>query len=145
MKKHFLSFVQRGLCAAVFGPIVLAIIYFILGASGVVETLAVNEVSLGIISISFMAFIAGGITEVYQIERLPVFFAALLHGAALYLDYLLMYLLNGWLGQGSAPLLVFTAVFVLGYALVWLIIYLSARQKTKKMNQTIERTENKGC
>ena len=139
MKKHLLSFVLRGLCAAAFGPIVLAVIFFFLGQSGVVETLTVNEVSLGIISISFMAFIAGGITEVYQIERLPVFFAALLHGGVLYLDYLIMYLLNGWLGQGVTPFLIFTAVFLLGYALIWLIIYLSVRQKTKKLNQTMEK------
>ena len=136
MKKHFLAFVMRGLCAAVFGPIVLAIVYFCLGQKGVVETLTVNEVSLGILSISFMAFIAGGITEVSQIERIPVFFAALLHGGVLYLDYLLMYLLNGWLKKGVTPFLVFTLIFVLGYALVWLFIYLYTRKKTKKLNQS---------
>ena len=145
MKKHLRSFVLRGLCAAVFGPIVLAVVYFFIGVGGVTETLRVNEVSLGILSISFMAFIAGGITQVYQIERLPVFTAALLHGAVLYLDYLLMYALNGWLEKRLAPFLIFTAVFVLGYAFVWLIIYLSNREKIKRVNQTMKKTEKKGC
>ncbi len=141
MKQHILSFVLRGLCAAAFGPIVLAIIYFCLGQSGVTETLTVNEVCLGILSITLMAFIAGGITTVYGIERLPVFTAALLHGVVLYLDYLFIYLLNGWLKNGLAPFLVFTAIFVLGYALVWLVIYFSTRRKTVGLNANMK----KGC
>ena len=141
MKKHIRSFLLRGLCAAVFGPIVLAIVYFCLGQSGVTETLTVNEVSLGILSISLMAFVAAGVTEVYQIERLPVFTAALLHGAVLYLDYLLLYLLNGWLKQELTSFLVFTGIFVLGYALVWLVIYFSTRRKTIGLNKNMK----KGC
>lgn len=141
MRKHILSFVLRGLCAAVFGPIVLAIIYFCLGQSGVTETLTVNEVCLGIFSTALMAFVAAGITVVYGVERLPVFTAALLHGAVLYFDYLLLYLLNGWLEQGLTPFLVFTAIFVLGYALVWLIVYLSTRRKTAGLNENMK----KGC
>lgn len=144
MKKHIRSFLLRGLCAAVFGPIVLAIVYFCLGQSGVTETLTVNEVSLGVLSISFMAFVAAGVTEVYQVERLPVFTAALLHGVVLYLDYLFMYFLNGWLEKKLDSFLIFTTIFALGYALVWLIIYLSNREKIKQVNQTLKKTEEKG-
>jgi uncharacterized membrane protein YesL len=88
-----------------------------------------------------MAFVAAGVTEVYQIERLPVFTAALLHGAVLYLDYLLLYLLNGWLKQELTSFLVFTGIFVLGYALVWLVIYFSTRRKTIGLNKNMK----KGC
>ena len=64
MKKHILDFIKRGFVAMGFGPILLAIIYAILGATRVIETIAVGEVVLGVLSISLMAFIAAGITVV---------------------------------------------------------------------------------
>ena len=39
MKKCVMEFVRRGLMAAAGGPVILAIIYGILGAVGVIETL----------------------------------------------------------------------------------------------------------
>lgn len=137
MKKFILKFVQRGFIGATFGPIVLAIIYGILGKTGVAETLATNEVVLGILSVSFMAFIAAGITCIYESERLPVAISALIHGLILYVDYAMMYLLNGWIADGIAPFLIFTAIFFLGYCAVWLIIYLYTRSKTKALNQKL--------
>ena len=94
MKKYLPQFFLRGLCAMGFGPIVLAIIYGSLGAAGIAASLTPTEVCLGILSIALMAFIAGGVTMVYQIESLPLLSAILLHGGALYLDYLIMYLLK---------------------------------------------------
>ena len=138
MKKFIHSFIQRGFVGATFGPIVLAAIYAILGIASVTATLTVNEVVLGIISVSFMAFIAAGITAIYQNERLPAPFAALIHGLILYIDYLIMYLINGWIADGATPFLIFTAIFFAGYALVWLVIYLCTRSKTNKLNKKLK-------
>ena len=85
-----------------------------------------------------MAFIAAGITTVYDIEQLPLFSAILLHGVALYLDYILVYLLNGWLKSELIPVLIFTAVFVAGYAVIWLIIYFSTRNAAGKLNRRLQ-------
>ena len=137
MKQFWKEFLIRGLVSCGFGPILLAIIYGILGASGSVQTLAPGEVCRGILSITLMAFVAGGVTAVYQFEQIPLFFAILLHGVALYLDYLIIYLINGWIAKGSAPLAVFTLVFVVGYALTWLAIYLVTRNSTKKVNRML--------
>ena len=111
MKKYVKEFLLRGLTACAGGPVVLAIIYGILGACGAVETVATLEVCKGILTITLMAFLAAGVTVVYQIEELPLFPAILIHGIVLYLDYLLIYLVNGWIAKGSAPLAVFTLVF----------------------------------
>lgn len=138
MKKYLSEFVKRGMMACWGGPVILAVIYGILGAAGVVETLTPAEVCKGVLTITAMAFIAGGVTVVYQIERLPLFPAVLIHGAALYLDYLMIYLVNGWIADGIAPLLIFTAIFVAGYALVWLIIYSVIRSSTRKLNQQLQ-------
>lgn len=137
MKKNILKFIQRGFVGATLGPIVLAIIYGILGMTDTVDFLSVNEVVLGIISVSVMAFIAAGITMIYEIENLPLVSAILIHGFALYVDYAIIYLLNGWIADGLIPFLIFTAIFIAGFAAVWLIIYLCTRAKARKLNEKL--------
>ena len=137
MKKHILNFLLRGLLAMGFGPIVMAIVYAILGACDVITVLSVDEVVRGILTVSLMAFLAGGIPVVYQIERLPLPPAILLHGVALYLDYLLIYLVNGWLAPSSAVLWIFTACFFGGYAVIWLCIWLGIRSTTARLNRRL--------
>ena len=97
MKKYVLEFMHRGLLAAAGGPVILAIIYGILGATGAVTAFAPGEVCLGFLSITLMAFIAAGITMIYLVEQVPLIWAILIHAGVLYLDYLIMYLLNSWI------------------------------------------------
>ena len=85
MKRFVLDFLRRGLMACGFGPMVLAVVYLILQRCGVVETLTVYQVFVGIFSLSALAFVAGGMNAVYQIERLPLMVAIFIHGAVLYL------------------------------------------------------------
>ena len=133
MKAFFKEFFKRGFISAWGGPFVLAIIYLIVGKIENIETISVNEVSLGIISITVMAFTAGGITAIYQSEKLPVISSALIHAAVLYLDYLFMYLLNDWIPRSEIG--DFTAIFAAGFALVWLFIYIFTRRKTDSINK----------
>ena len=137
MKKYAAEFIKRGLMAAWGGPVVAAIIFACLGRAGVVETMTVREVCLGIISSALMAFIAGGINVVYQVEKLPLAMAILIHGGVLYLDYLLVYLMNGWLQKQVGPIAVFTLIFAAGFALVWLIIYQIIKKQINQVNKKI--------
>ena len=114
MKTHILDFVRRGLVASGFGPPVLAVLYLILHRRGLLETVTVTEVSTGIFSLWALAFLAGGMNALYQIERLPLMVAIAIHGGVLYSGYLATYLLNGGLEWGTAPILVFTGIFLLG-------------------------------
>ena len=136
MKKYILEFVKRGLMAAAGGPVVLAIIYFVLGATGTVTALSPHEVSLGIVSITLMAFIAAGITMIYTMESLALPMAILIHAGVLYLDYFLMYLLNSWLPRNAIGM--FSVIFFAGFVLVWVIIWLCIRAKTKKLNAKMQ-------
>ena len=138
MKKVLLNFVSRGLMVAAGGPIVLAIIYGILEKTSTVASLPPSEVCTAILSITLMAFIAGGITTIYNTERLPLISAILIHAGVLYLDYLIVYLLNSWLPRDLTGISMFTAIFAIGFALVWLCIYLSIRVKTRRLNQNLE-------
>ena len=138
MKKYVLEFFRKGLTAAGFGPIVLAVLYLILQKQGIVQSLTVNEVCLGIFSLFTLAFIAGGMNIVYQIERLPLMVAILIHGITLYISYLGTYLLNGWLQSGAAPILVFTVIFILGYFAIWIVIYSTTKKRTEKVNEILK-------
>ena len=77
MKKTFFNFIRHGLMACGLGPLILAVLYLILQHQYHIETLTATEVCIGIISVSVFAFIAGGINEIYQIERLPLVFSAI--------------------------------------------------------------------
>ena len=137
MKKQIIEFLKRGLSVAAGGPIVLAIVYGILGAMGVVEHLTPGEFCTSILTITLMAFLAGGITVVYTIERLPLISAILIHAGVLYLDYLIMYLLNSWIPRNWLGIGVFTAIFAVGYGLVWVCIYFSIKAKTERINRKL--------
>ena len=137
MKKFLSAFFLRGLVTAAFGPPVLAIIYWILGAAGAVESFSPNEVALGILTIELLALVVGGMTTIYQQEQLPLASAILIHGGVLYLTYIVIYLINGWLQRQWKPILVFSVIFVAGYALIWLFIYLFNKHRTKKINRSL--------
>ena len=141
MKKNSLEFFRRGFIACGFGPIVLAIFYLILQQQGAVQTLTVDQVCLGIFSLSALAFIAGGMNVVYQIERLPLMVAILIHGGVLYISYLVTYLLNGWLKWGTTPILVFSGIFLLGYLAVWAIIYSVTKRNTEQLNELLQKKQ----
>ena len=138
MKKFVLEFLRRGLIASGIGPIVLAIVYLILQQTADVETLSVNQVCIGIFSITALAFIAGGMNAIYQIERLPLMVAILIHGGVLYISYLGTYLLNNWLDFGALPIIVFSSVFVVGYIVIWAIIYSIIKRNTAKLNKMLK-------
>lgn len=138
MKKFWKEFLLRGLICASGGPIVLAMIYGILGYTGTVEVFSPREVSLGIMTITMLAFIAAGMTAIYQMEQLPLPIMILLHGGALYIAYILTYLINGWLENSVVPILVFTGIFAAGFALVWFLIYLVEKAKADKLNKLLK-------
>lgn len=141
MKKTILEFIRRGMIAMGIGPIVLAIIYLILQYNGILQTLDVGEVCVGIFSLSALAFVAGGLNALYQIERLPLMVAILIHGAVLYGTYLCVYLLNGWLEWGMLPVLVFSAIFVVGYVVIWAIIYCIIKKRTTALNRQLRQRQ----
>lgn len=138
MKKFALGFLRRGVMSCGVGPIILAVLYLILHHNGVVESISVKELCVGIFSLSALAFIAGGTNALYQLERLPLMAAILIHGSVLYVSYLVTYLVNGWLEWGRLPVLVFTGIFVVGYLVIWAVIYFVIKRKTKNLNEMLK-------
>ena len=143
MKKTVLEFVRRGLVTCGFGPLVLAVLYLILRRQIDLDTLSVSQVCTGIFSLSALAFIAGGMNVIYQIERLPLMAAVLIHGLVLYVCYLGTYLLNDWLETGVTPILVFSGIFVVGYLVIWAVICSIMKRKTAQINKILEEKQQK--
>jgi len=141
MKRTFLEFFRRGLIACGFGPIILAVFYLILQQQAGIEALTVHQVCLGIFSLSALAFVAGGMNVVYQVEQLPLMLAILIHGGVLYVCYLATYLLNDWLEWGRTPILVFTGIFIIGYLMIWAIIYSVTKRNTEKINAVLKQKQ----
>ncbi|MDO4892781.1 MAG: DUF3021 domain-containing protein [Eubacteriales bacterium] len=137
MKKFIIEFLKRGALFAGLGPVILAVIYIFLSANGVVETIAVSKLITEILTSTLMAFIAAGISAVYKVEKLQIGIASLIQGSVLFFDYIIVYLLNGWIPFKWNVILVFTVIFVVGFLLIWAIIYLSIRHRIKKMNEQL--------
>lgn len=137
MKKFWKEFLLRGLICASGGPLVLAVIYGILGSTGTVESFSPREVCLGIVTIMLLAFVAAGMTAIYQMEQLPLPTMILLHGGALYIAYILTYLLNGWLENSLIPIVIFSGIFAVGYGLIWLLVYTVEKAKADKLNKLL--------
>ena len=144
MKQKLLEFFRRGLVACGFGPLVLAVVYLILQKQGALETLTVQEVCLGIVSLAALAFIVGGMNIVYQVERLPLMVAILIHGGVLYISYLITYLVNGWLEWGQTPILAFSAIFVFGFLAIWAVIYSVTKKRTTNLNEKLKQKQQTG-
>ena len=51
--------------------------------------------------------------------------------------YLMIYLLNSWIPRDLTAIVFFTAIFAVGYALVWVCIYCSIKAKTDRINKKL--------
>ena len=138
MKPLIKRFFQKGLPVAAGGPVILAVVYYFLGQYGVIENLSVGEVVRGILTVTVLAFMAGGIPVVYEVERLSRLAAALIHVLVLYADYILIYLMNGWLQYAKTPILVFTILFFVGFGIIWLFIYKGIQANVERMNRELD-------
>ena len=142
MKAFLKDFCLRGMVSAWGGPVVLGIVYALLDATGAVPTLSTGEVAVGILSLTVLAFFVAGMTAIYQVEQLPLPTAILIHGGVLYLLYLAAYFVNGWLAYQGTDVLIFSGIFLCGYAIIWGIIYLFNRKRIQRLNRKLrERTD----
>ena len=141
MKHIVKDFLLRGMVAAGLGPLALVVFYLITAHHAGLETISVSQVVTGILSLTALAFIAGGMNVIYQIERLPLMAAITVHGAVLYGSYLATYLVNGWLEQGRRPILVFTVIFIAGYLAIWAVIYCITKRRTERINEILKQNQ----
>ena len=137
MKKYIKAFFLRGVIFGGFGPIVIGIIYLILSFAIDNFTLRGDEVFLAIISVYILAFVQAGASIFNQIESWSIGKSLLIHLSVLYCAYMLCYLVNTWIPFELIAVLIFSGIFVLGYMVIWLTVFLIAKNTSKKLNQKI--------
>ena len=137
MKNALKEFMLRGLLCMGFGPIVYGVIVLIIHLTSNNIMYSGIEIFKSIISLSLMVFLIAGSSVIWKLEKLGIAAQIVMHGVILYLAYLITYLFNNWLPKDENAILIFTIVFILGYLLIWLCIYLIEKFKTKKLNQKL--------
>ncbi len=139
MNKYLKDFFLRGMMFGGFGPIILGIIYLVL--QNCTENFSLNgrQVFIAIISIYLLAFIQAGASVLNQIEtRFPILMTGA-HLSVLYFATLGAYLINSWIPFRADALGIFTAVFVIGYAVIWMTVYISIKTVCRKLNQKLNK------
>ncbi len=137
MKSFWKRFMKIGAMFSWGGPVIIAIVWLCIYKAGVITTLTVEEAVLGVLSSIVLAFIAAGISQIYHVESLPLLTKTLIQCLVLYIDYLGIYLLNGWMPKQA--ILVFTLIYLAIFVAIWLIIYIITKHSTEKMNRKIAR------
>ena len=121
-----------------FGPIVYGIVMVILHLCNVDTSSNGLVIFKGIISTAIMAFVIAGTSVIWKQEEIQISKKIAIHFLVLYSLYLLIYLLNDWIKKDLKVIGIFTLVFVLGYILIWLVIYLVEKNRAKKLNEYIK-------
>ena len=138
MNIYVKDFLHRGLLFGGFGPIILAIVYYILERRVADFSLSAGQLLVGVVSVYLLAFLQAAATVFNQIEEWSVPKAMLCHFSVLYLAYAGCYLINSWIPFDKKVLLIFTAVFALLFFAIWLIVYLSVRAVSRKLNKKVQ-------
>lgn len=134
MKKYAKEFFHRGLLFGGFGPIIMAIIYLILHYTVTGFTLSGADAFSAVISTYLLAFVHAGASVFNQIEEWSIMKSLLCHFGTLYVIYIACYLFNSWIPFDGNVILIFTAIFVAVYFVVWGIVYFSVQAASRKLN-----------
>lgn len=138
MNKYVKEFFHRGLMFGGFGPVIIGIIYWILSECTDNFEISGFEIFLGIASTYLLAFVQAGASVFNQIEHWPLPKSTLIHFLTLFAAYSVCYIGNTWIPFEPKVLLIFAAVFVSVYFVVWTTVYLSVRAASKKLNVRIK-------
>ena len=137
MNKYVKEFLHRGLIFAGFGPIIVAIVFFFFLHTHDDFSLLGQECSLAIVTTYILAFVHAGASVFNQIEHWSVMKSLFCHMSILYVVYLACYLINSWIPFEIMLVLMFTAIFVISYLVIWAIVYLCVKGKAKKLSEKL--------
>lgn len=101
------------------------------------HTISIQNVNKNILSSLLLAFIAGGISAVFKVEKISLGLATMIDTIVIYIDYLLFYVFNNWIELQIIPFLVFTVLYIIGYLIIWLCIYHQIKIQVKQLNHKL--------
>ena len=137
MNKYVKSFLHRGLIFGGFGPIVVGIIFCILGFTLDNFEISGDKILLAIVSTYLLAFIQAGASIFNQIEGWPITKSLLFHFVTLFASYSACYVINSWIPFEPVVLLIFCLVFTVTFFIVWGTVYLAVKTTAKNCNMKL--------
>lgn len=144
MKKYIVKFVHRGALFGGCGPVITAIIFFIMSKCIDGLTFSGQEILTAMVSTYFLAFIHAGVSVFNQVEEWSVSKSTLFHLLTLYLAYVICYLINSWIPFDLIIVGIFTLSFVVIYAVIWIIVVLSIKATEKRLNKNLKKEDLPG-
>ena len=138
MNIYLKQFLHRGAIFAGLGPIIGGVVYLALDFSIEDFSLSGIDVFIAIVSLYLLTFIVAGASVFNQIEGWPVAKSLFFHLSTLYLAYTGCYLVNSWIPFDPMVLIIFTAIFLLAYFIIWLTVFISVKAASKRLNEKIK-------
>ena len=122
-----------------FGPIILGIVLSIVDAS--VDNFYISgwQILLAVVTTYMLAFVQAGASVFNQIEHWPLPKSLAFHFTSIYLVYVLTYVANSWIPFESMVILIFTAIFVVTYFVIWITVYLAVKATEKRFNKSLRK------
>ncbi len=137
MKKYVFEFLKRGALFGGLGPIIAGFVYMIIGFAGTELKLEGYQIFVAILTSYFLAFVQAGASVFEQIEEFSCFKSLLIHMLVVYFAYLFTYLVNSWIEIRWEVILIFSAIVIVGFLLVWLLTYFLTRRLKNQLNQKL--------
>ena len=138
MNTYVKEFFKRGLIFGGFGPVVMGIVYLILGIVLENVSLGGKDIFIAIISTYLLAFVHAGVSVFNQIDHWSVPKSLLFHFLALYIVYTGCYLINAWIPFNPAILGIYTAIFVGVYFVIWTSVLVCIKLTEKRLNERLK-------
>ncbi len=138
MNTYLKQYLHRGLVFGGFGPMVAGIVLFILSLTLDDFSLTGGQIFLAIVSTYMLAFVQAGASVFNQIEHWSLGKSLFFHFLSIYLAYSICYIANSWIPFEPMVLVIFTAIFVVAYFVIWLTVYFIVRAIKKKLNSRLK-------
>lgn len=138
MNEYVRKFLHRGLIFGGFGPIIVGIVFAILEATLDNFSLSGYQILTAVVSTYLLAFLQAGVSVFNQIESWPLPKSLACHFLTLYFAYVITYAVNTWISFEPIAILIFTGVFAVGYALVWIIVVVSIKSTERILNKKLK-------
>ena len=119
------------------GPVTAALVIFIISLFEENLHLGASQVLIMSVSTYLLAFVQAGATVFNQIEHWSVPKSLACHFISLYAVYVLCYLVNTWIPFNINVILVFTAIFVATFFIIWTTVFLAVRHLSRKLNKNL--------
>ena len=137
MNIYVKEFIKRGLMFSGLGPVTTALVIFIISHFEENLHLGASQVLIMAVSTYILAFVQAGATVFNQIEHWSVPKSLACHFSSLYAVYVFTYLVNTWIPFNINVILVFTAIFVATFFIIWTVVFLAVRHLSRKLNKNL--------